>query len=154
MSPLGLYASQYLGVPYRWGGNTWDGMDCSGFILKVLNDFGMALPDMTAESLYKKYRNKWYHVEPELQDSIIFFGQDASRISHVALSLGDGLIIHASGGNSSTQTLRDALDRDARVKVESLYLRRDYYDALWTDFESFRRRRDGELKARIHRTNR
>ena len=33
---LAIMAAQFLNTPYKWGGNNYDGMDCSGFILKSL----------------------------------------------------------------------------------------------------------------------
>jgi peptidoglycan DL-endopeptidase LytE len=38
------YAQQFLGVPYRWGGTSPSGFDCSGFVQFVYNHFGIHLP--------------------------------------------------------------------------------------------------------------
>jgi cell wall-associated NlpC family hydrolase len=42
-------ARQYLGAPYRWGGEDRSGMDCSGLVLRVYADLGVHLPRQSYE---------------------------------------------------------------------------------------------------------
>lgn len=39
---IAMYAMQYKGVPYKWGGNTPNGWDCSGFVNWVLSHCGVS----------------------------------------------------------------------------------------------------------------
>ena len=46
-------ASKYLGVPYKYGGTTTSGFDCSGFTSKVFSDLGIQL-NRTSGSQYQQ----------------------------------------------------------------------------------------------------
>ena len=53
---LVVFAMDYLGTPYKWGGESKEGIDCSGFTAKVINSFGGEIPHscMKQSSLGKK----------------------------------------------------------------------------------------------------
>jgi cell wall-associated NlpC family hydrolase len=44
-------AMQYLGAPYRWGGESMNGFDCSGLVYKVYKDNGISV-NRVAQSMY------------------------------------------------------------------------------------------------------
>ena len=44
-------AQQYVGSPYRWGGASPSGFDCTGFVVWVYSQFGVALPHNEAGQL-------------------------------------------------------------------------------------------------------
>jgi len=125
-----LMAMQYLNVPYKWGGNNYDGLDCSGFVLKALHDVGLTLPDMTAHGLYDYCDKEGYMVTDQSCESLLFFGR-GGKISHVAISLGvvDGkwLMIEAGGAgeDSKTMTLKELAEKDARVRIKPVSNRSD-----------------------------
>lgn len=82
------YASQFEGNRYVWGGTDLEnGIDCSGFVMRVYEHFGYILPHSSAAQ-----RSVGYAVtleEIELGDIVCYPG-------HVGLYAGDGQIINAS----------------------------------------------------------
>lgn len=119
----------YQNVPYKWGGSTYRGLDCSGFILKALHDYGLTLPDMTAQGIYywalKQDEN--FNCEPTETDCLLFFGSSVERITHIEASLGGGFMIGASGAgrDSLDMTFEELAQKDARVKIKRISSRRD-----------------------------
>ena len=46
-----------LGIPYKWGGKTSLGFDCSGLVQSVLHVCGFMVPrDASAKSFFSKFR--------------------------------------------------------------------------------------------------
>lgn len=86
-------ASRYLGVPYRWGGETTDGFDCSGLTMVSYRINGLNLP-RNSRSQYQAGRPI---SKPELQkgDLVFFATKGGSRVTHVGMYIGDGRFIHA-----------------------------------------------------------
>lgn len=88
------YALQFVGNPYVWGGTSLTkGADCSGFVLSVYKNYGFKLPhysrsqsDCGTEISYKD----------ALPGDLLFYGNSKSTISHVAIYIGDGKIVHAN----------------------------------------------------------
>lgn len=91
-------SKSFLGIPYLWGGTSAKGFDCSGFVQTVFRLLNIELyrnasqmAEMGREiSVEKNFANL------EAGD-LIFFGKTLKRITHVAISLGKGLFIHAEG---------------------------------------------------------
>jgi hypothetical protein len=95
-SDLASYASNYIGVPYKWGGASEDGFDCSGFTQHVLKSAGYSIP-RTAGDQYEKASK--IELENVQCGDLVFFKND-NKISHVGMILsrkGDEVkMIHAS----------------------------------------------------------
>ena len=95
-------AKSFLGVPYLWAGTSIKGVDCSGFSKSVyfLNGYMLL---RNASQQYKTgdpvdVSQGLDNLQPA---DLVFFGREATaekpeRISHVAIYLGDGKIIHSS----------------------------------------------------------
>lgn len=88
------YASQFLGNPYVYGGNSLtNGIDCSGFTSQVMKKFGISLNRSSAA----QYANNGYSVSSSnLQPGDLLFYGYSGQVSHVAIYMGNGRIIHAN----------------------------------------------------------
>lgn len=88
-------ANHYLGIPYRFGGETSDGIDCSGFVQKVFREHQVELPRTAREQI-----TVGSEVAPGdlRKGDLVFFHTYANYPSHVGIYLGDGKMIHASSG--------------------------------------------------------
>ncbi len=86
-------AFQYLGTPYRFGGNSRYGIDCSAFTQDVFRQLGINLP-RTAEEQARYGKIVRHHLKP---GDLLFF-QDTYKpgISHVGIYIGNGKMIEAS----------------------------------------------------------
>jgi cell wall-associated NlpC family hydrolase len=135
-----LMAMQYLNTPYKWGGNSYDGLDCSGFVLKVLHDVGITLPDMTANDIFEYCQKKGEKVYSDECDALLFFGTK-NKITHIAISMGvienKNLMIEAGGaGRSSLEMSKAELaKRDARVRIKEVSSRKDLYASIYLPYK-------------------
>ena len=88
------FASQFIGNPYVWGGTSLtDGADCSGFVMSVFANFGYELPRVAAAQYSASQKRDLSQMEV---GDLVFYG---SGISHVALYIGDGKVVHALNSN-------------------------------------------------------
>lgn len=84
---LVAYALQYVGNPYRWGGNSLtNGCDCSGFVHLVYQHFGYNLP---------RYSQSFKSVGQAVSYSNIKAGDIVVYPGHVAIYMGNGCIVEA-----------------------------------------------------------
>ncbi|HIE52080.1 MAG TPA: LysM peptidoglycan-binding domain-containing protein [Armatimonadetes bacterium] len=86
-------AMKYLGAPYRRGGVTSRGVDCSGLVYAVCRAYGLRVPH-SARALAQLGQPV---SRKELQPGdLVFFNLRGRSISHVGIYLGNGRFIHAS----------------------------------------------------------
>lgn len=88
-------AKQFVGTPYKWGGTSPLGFDCSGFTQYVFRQFGVNLPRISYQQGQGGSavggRDQW-------QPGDLLFWDNSSRnngADHVAIYIGGGLILHA-----------------------------------------------------------
>ena len=98
-------ALKMVGRPYRYGGATPAGFDCSGLVQFSFGQSGVKLPrstesqhDASAPVPASKLR----------RGDLVFFDQDGRKKSHVGIYLGDGRFVHAPSSGKQVRT--DALD--------------------------------------------
>jgi lipoprotein Spr/probable lipoprotein NlpC len=81
------------GTPYRYGGTTRTGIDCSAFVQTVYGDvFGIDLPRATAEQVHEGEKIDAGNLRP---GDLVFF-KTRPRTRHVGIYLGEGEFAHAS----------------------------------------------------------
>jgi uncharacterized protein YgiM (DUF1202 family) len=86
------FATQFVGNPYVWGGTSLtNGADCSGFVLSVYAQYGISLPHSSSAQSHYGTRVSTSELQP---GDLLFYG--SGSISHVAIYIGNGQIVHAS----------------------------------------------------------
>jgi murein DD-endopeptidase len=89
-------AMQMVGVPYRWGGSTPEGFDCSGLVQYAYSNAGLRLPRTAADQMDASAP---VTLENAQAGDLLFF-RDGGRTSHVAIYLGEGRFVHAPSSGS------------------------------------------------------
>ena len=89
-------AFSFQGIQYYWGGRSPKGFDCSGFVQTTFGLNGTSLPrDAYQQATLGEQADDDFNTW-QVGD-LIFFSERGDRITHVAISLGQGDFIHASG---------------------------------------------------------
>ena len=92
-SDIASYALQFVGNPYVAGGTSLtNGTDCSGFVMSVYAAFGISLPRTTGAQATSGYGVSISDAQP---GDIVSYGYNG-YVSHSALYIGNGMIVHAS----------------------------------------------------------
>ena len=108
-------ALQQVGTPYRYGGSSPAGFDCSGLVHFAYASVGHSIPRTTA--------GQWADLEPVSQrdlrtGDLLFFNIDG-KMSHVGLYVGGGQFVHApsTGRRVSVESLESRFYRKALVRA-------------------------------------
>ena len=112
-------ALEQVGVPYRYGGNSPHGFDCSGLVQYSYSHAGVAVP-RTTRQLWSAART----VERgELRAGDLLFFNIEGKMSHVGLYLGEDNFVHApqSGRRVSVASLDSPFYRAALLRAGRIY---------------------------------
>jgi len=84
-------AETYQGIPYLWGGTDPErGLDCSGFVQHVFEQFGVELPRVSRDQA--RQGTEVPSIDQARPGDLVAFGEP---VDHIAIYVGDGKIIHA-----------------------------------------------------------
>lgn len=136
MAPKSLYdvydyALSWFGTPYQWGGghdalgtNAY-GLDCSGFIRKIITFAGISpTGDHTADDYYHYFLGNGMLNTLGL-GALAFFGTP-SKIHHIGMCTDSLVMISASNGGPAVTSPSIAKRLNADVKIEPIGLRSDF----------------------------
>ena len=104
-------AKSFMGAPYRYGGESVRGLDCSAFVKKIYDIFDVQLPRSAREQ---------YCVGPKIAreelsvGDLVFFRTKrfAKYPTHVGIYIGDGNFIHSSSAHDEMGVKIDSLKTD------------------------------------------
>ena len=93
-------ASGFVGTPYRYGGDSPSGFDCSGLVYYVYREVGVTVPRTAAEQRAAARRIPQESLEPG--DLVFFYTPE----DHVGIYLGAGEFVHAPATGRSVERAR------------------------------------------------
>ncbi len=100
---VAVYACKFIGNPYVYGGTSLtNGTDCSGFVYSVYKEFGYNVPRTSFDQRTAGKEVSYSEAQPG--DIICYAG-------HVAIYIGNGMIVHASTPSTGIK-VSNALYRD------------------------------------------
>lgn len=92
------FACQFIGNPYKWGGESLtDGADCSGFVQSVLKEFNIHIPRVSRDQAQVGLELTSDELKP---GDLIFYANRYGTVDHVAMYIGNGMIINAGSAKS------------------------------------------------------
>lgn len=97
----------FLGTPYRFGGSSVRGIDCSAFVAKVYQFFDVKLPRTAREQSRMGVRV----AKSELEEGDLVFFNTRRAFGHVGIYIGNNEFIHASSSRSGKHVRIDSLDK-------------------------------------------
>jgi cell wall-associated NlpC family hydrolase len=108
-------ALQMIGAPYRYGGRTRDGFDCSGLVYFSYQQAGISVPRSSKEQLKATTP---IDLDDARRGDLLFF-RNLFKVSHVAIYLGDGRFVHApsTGKQVSVASMDNSYYREHFVRA-------------------------------------
>lgn len=101
-SELVVNAMGFLGVAYKWGGNSAEtGFDCSGFVRAIYQQsVGLLLPRKAEQQAAATQKIEKTDLKP---GDLVFFNTMRRAFSHVGIYIGDGKFIHSPRAGSEVR---------------------------------------------------
>jgi len=94
-------AETYIGVPYRWGGNDYSGIDCSGLVHNAYAAVGIGLPRVAVDQAQVGVGVD--ALGDAAPGDLLAYGPSPASVDHIALYVGDGQMIEAAHSGTSVR---------------------------------------------------
>ncbi len=94
------HAQKMLGKPYKYGGSSPTGFDCSGLVLYSFRQAGVRLPHNTEQQRKTARPIQVAELRP---GDLLFFNQEGKKYGHVAIYIGSGKFVHAPSSGKSVR---------------------------------------------------
>ncbi|MQR97100.1 C40 family peptidase [Fictibacillus phosphorivorans] len=91
-------AKKYEGTPYKWGGESPDGFDCSGYLQYIFDEAENVELPRTVDDIYAKGTK----VDSPAVGDIVFFNLEGDGPSHAGVYIGNDQFVHASSSKGVT----------------------------------------------------
>lgn len=91
---LSSLSKNFINSPYLWGGRSFMGFDCSGFMQVLYKIYGLKLP---RDASKQAEQGTLISLDDAEAGDLAFFHNEEGRVTHVGMILEDKRIIHASG---------------------------------------------------------
>jgi cell wall-associated NlpC family hydrolase len=99
------HALRMIGKPYRYGGSSPAGFDCSGLVMYTYRQAGLTLPHNTDK---QRLAARPIRVAELRRGDLVFFNQEGKKYGHVGIYVGEGKFVHAPSSGKSVRS--DRLD--------------------------------------------
>lgn len=99
-------AKGFLGAPYRFGGSSVRGLDCSAFVKKIYQFFDVSLPRTAREQARVGVRVPRENLE---EGDLVFFNTRRA-FGHVGIYIGNNEFVHAASGHQRSVTISNLDD--------------------------------------------
>lgn len=111
-------AYSLVGRPYVYGGTTVNGFDCSGFVQYLYRQNGYSIGRSVKNQINNGYEVSYSDIRP---GDILIWGYDRSSVTHSAIYVGDGIMIHAANPSQGVIVSNvNSWDRGTNVSVVSV----------------------------------
>lgn len=115
-------AKSFLNTPYLWGGRTFMGIDCSGFVQVVFKALGVNLPRDTSQQILTGETIEFNQIKAA--DLVFFKKPEQNQVSHVGIMINENEVIHASATVKINSISSFGIENNKQLEYQLLVCKR------------------------------